>query len=296
MFSISFILLTLLFRTIKQSNGEPLVPEITCNLASDTNDSSFICKITHPLTPLRFIISPQSPNNGPTTHLDIDPSNSHLVWLNKYQPTWTRWSELCAPAASAISSNLGASLPLLQQQQHLFKQRSSPCLNEHECDLTGVCKLKLQAKKANEEEEFVILNLVDTLNRLTEQPKFPIDMRLLNVTVDLDGGVEGGNGMGMGGNFVEVVLLERTDKLDVWRSKPNRDAVEFRLEKPSEQLMTNLMPENNQNNCKIFNDGGSVVFGLRHDKQAEKLYLTISNRKFQELKKGLYKKEKTNLS
>lgn len=118
----------------------------------------------------------------------------------------------------------------------------------------------------------LVVDLRDNIDNLVnvESPKFPDDMRFLNVSWDLDTPA-----------IHEILLLDRTDRLDALRSKPNRMLMRFTLDSAHDD--DQLVPLYTQN-CKTQVAPG--VFDVRFDAHAEKLYLTMLDRKNHEYKKG----------
>lgn len=212
---------------------------IQCNLVPTTNsDSSVICQLDKQITgPLNLPVA-----NSP---LRLD-AEANLVWTNRYQPTWTRWSQLCKPTHSS----------------------QSVCSNSQDCDSTGTCRLVVGS---THDDELVAVELRDNMDAAAELPKFPDDMRLLNVSWDLDTAVH------------EILLLDRTDRLDSFRSKPNRMLMRFSLDSAA-HLSTSVAAA--PSNCKTTVAPG--VFDVRFDAHAEKLYLTMLDRRNHEFKKGTF--------
>lgn len=232
---------------------------VRCDLvaANSLTDESFICKIDDLDSP-RTNISIVSTGSAP---LGID-SRANLVWLNRYQPAGTRWSQLCS-SSSRFHSSMIVSAPL--------------CANGHECDATGLCRLELLAFSSTDSSSTrrLTLELKDTIDsRGAEPPKFPADMRLLNVTWDLE----------RSGAQHELLVLDRTDRLDALRSKPNRMLIKFGLENlhPDDAASSQMAAPHN---CRGVSRAD--IFSLRYDNNAEKLYLILNNSRINEFKKGM---------
>jgi hypothetical protein len=217
--------------------------DFSCDLVN--SDESKICNLT-----LADQKTYKLMQNIDQSQIPFELSPNGLVWLNKQQPTSTRWSKLC-PSNSLV---------------HSYAQILNLCSNYLTCDQSGVCVIKFAAENSS-----LALNLKDNLNKDTEKPGFASDLSFVNVTFDLETSNT---------DDLELVLLESTSKLDSSRSKPHRVVNEFKLEliKATDNEESSQLYEKY---CSRMSADTQLVaqspFAVRFDKEFEKLYIRLTN-------------------
>lgn len=212
--------------------------EIDCNLVS-VNDSKHLCNIYskssnenlrqsksfHYIRPGAFASMRLLERDNNENHLpfSIDVETGDLNWLNKHQPTWTRWSKLCpSPQMSQVHYSNG-----------FYPQIVNYCSNHLTCDLTGVCEVKFQIDNTTNN---LVIRLRDTIDNDAETPKFTNELSFLNITFDLDESATN-----------EHVLIDTTVKLDSERSKSIRLSNIFQFD----MILPSSNPEQHKFYCKL---------------------------------------------
>ena len=190
--------------------------EINCNIVN-SHDSTSLCSIynqtsalnikeTSKFNYLKSSSSSMHSIGAEYVPFHIDIKSGDLIWQNKHEPSWTRWSKLCPSSRMSPRAHSNTNYP----------QVYNYCSNHLTCDLTGVCEIKFQLDNST---SVLIVNLRDTINKNTETPKFTNELSLINVTFDLDEA-----------SLTEQILIENTVKLDTERSKSIRSANIFKFD------------------------------------------------------------------
>jgi len=227
--------------------------EIECNLVN-ANDSKQLCNIYSKssnanhlrqaksfnyLTPTYSSMRLLERDNENHLPFSIDVVTGNLNWLNKHQPSWTRWSKLCpSPQMSQVHYSNG-----------FYPQIVNYCSNHQTCDLTGVCEVKFQIDNSTNN---LIIKLRDNMDSDAETPKFTNELSFLNISFDLDEAASN-----------EHVLIDNTVKLDSERSKSIRLSNIFQFDM--------VLPSSNPEQYKFYCKSNQGNFLFRNKKFRSKI-------------------------